>query len=844
MIDQNGTADAYSYTALGLPYTSTAYSNTVGGTVVNQVADEYNGLGQLTQEYQSDSGAVDTSTTPSVQYSYNLMAGGANNSNLLSITYPDGRILDYDYGSGQEPVTAISVSGTTATVTTAVPNGLSTGALILIGGSSQQTLDGSFTVTVANSTTFTYTFTGSASSDSSADLTETPVSLDTLIGRPDGLQDQAGSAAGTVLAGYSYLGFGTVVQTAYGNGVDLSYIERSGDSSAITSGPRYGGDEYTGLDPFGRVIEAIYSYNALGERVTSNQTAADDVGPVAVVNNGSPQRSMVDSLTVIFPSAVTLSSGAITLYNTTGSYAESISYTNPSGDGKTWLVSFTGTDIHAGSLPNGVFDLVVHHADVSGITLSSDVTWAFHRLFGDINGDGAVTLADYNVFAEDYDSDYYGAQYDPAFDYDADGRDFNTDYDAFVGDVHTTETYTPTGAPFLTVPITGSTVLQDCSPWTNVTNDLYYSNQGQVLETHANGTVTTQSVWGLDYVNDLVAYDTNSTSGSLGVTGSGLGQRLYAQHDANYDVTALTNTSGAVLERYEYTPYGTVTVLNPDGTVLGDGTMASSQFGVPYLFQGMRYDSFTGLYETPNRDLNPATGTWLQADPAGYVDGSSLYQFVGSSPADLVDPTGLAANPPPTPPPTPKPKPKPKPTTNTSSGGVNTNFPTLPGDVGGAATGPAAPGGSSANGGSGAPGNGANPSALPSTPAPAGGSPPGPYNNTMNSGQGDNAKANSAPIDNPWVKQAVIDQNTADAYQKYLAKLLSQCPPASPDDIKWAKTNLAKAQGKEKDDESNAISWAKSNSAPPPDNLPSSRPPTTQPTTGPTSRPTSQASSQ
>jgi hypothetical protein len=95
---------------------------------------------------------------------------------------------------------------------------------------------------------------------------------------------------------------------------------------------------------------------------------------VLVVNNGSPQRSMVDSLTVIFPSAVTLSSGAITLYNTTASRSESISCSNPSGDGKTWLVTFTGSDIYGGSLPNGVYDLTVYASDVSGISLSSDVT--------------------------------------------------------------------------------------------------------------------------------------------------------------------------------------------------------------------------------------------------------------------------------------------------------------------------------------------------------------------------------------------------------------------------------------------------------------------------------------
>ena len=36
------------------------------------------------------SGSVNTSTTPSVQYNYNLMAGGANNSNLTSMVYPNG----------------------------------------------------------------------------------------------------------------------------------------------------------------------------------------------------------------------------------------------------------------------------------------------------------------------------------------------------------------------------------------------------------------------------------------------------------------------------------------------------------------------------------------------------------------------------------------------------------------------------------------------------------------------------------------------------------------------------------------------------------------------------------
>src|SRR5207253_8549196 len=57
------------------------------------------GLGQLITEYQAHSGAVNTSTTPKVQYAHSEMAGGVNNSRLVSMTYPNGRVLNYVYGT-------------------------------------------------------------------------------------------------------------------------------------------------------------------------------------------------------------------------------------------------------------------------------------------------------------------------------------------------------------------------------------------------------------------------------------------------------------------------------------------------------------------------------------------------------------------------------------------------------------------------------------------------------------------------------------------------------------------------------------------------------------------------
>jgi len=52
----------------GLPELLTSYDASTNGNIVNQVQRTYKGLGQLTQEYQANDGAVNTSSTPSVQY--------------------------------------------------------------------------------------------------------------------------------------------------------------------------------------------------------------------------------------------------------------------------------------------------------------------------------------------------------------------------------------------------------------------------------------------------------------------------------------------------------------------------------------------------------------------------------------------------------------------------------------------------------------------------------------------------------------------------------------------------------------------------------------------------------
>ncbi|NBR87751.1 MAG: hypothetical protein EBS84_19395 [Proteobacteria bacterium] len=87
------------YEVRGMVTSVTSYDNaTVGsGSVVNEVKSEYNDFSQLVNEYQSHAGAVDTSTTPRMQYAY--ADGSTNTIRRTSQTYPDGRVTTYDYGT-------------------------------------------------------------------------------------------------------------------------------------------------------------------------------------------------------------------------------------------------------------------------------------------------------------------------------------------------------------------------------------------------------------------------------------------------------------------------------------------------------------------------------------------------------------------------------------------------------------------------------------------------------------------------------------------------------------------------------------------------------------------------
>ena len=78
---------------------------------------------------------------------------------------------------------------------------------------------------------------------------------------------------------------------------------------------------------------------------------------------------------------------------------------------------------------------------------------------------------------------------------------------------------------------------------------------------------------------------------------------------------------------------------------------ATSGKGLVYLFTGREYDCLDGadsnylkLQYSRARYYNFWLRRWLQRDPAGYWDGMSLYEYVGSRSVVFLDPRGLATS--------------------------------------------------------------------------------------------------------------------------------------------------------------------------------------------------------
>lgn len=194
-------------------------------------------------------------------------------------------------------------------------------------------------------------------------------------------------------------------------------------------------DGFSALVPTAPLPAGTYTYYALptdnqnligirGVVSTTNRisAAASPVLQQIRVNDGSAQRSIVKSVSLVFDQPVVLANGAMTMvrlnsggsgsnYNTPPTNASSaLSAPTTSDGGVTWTYKFVVGDPYmenfadsSGSLMDGIYTVSVDRTKVTAangmpVALSGNLSLTFHRLFGDSDGNKSVNLADYAAF--------------------------------------------------------------------------------------------------------------------------------------------------------------------------------------------------------------------------------------------------------------------------------------------------------------------------------------------------------------------------------------------------------------------------------------------------------------
>lgn len=117
------------------------------------------------------------------------------------------------------------------------------------------------------------------------------------------------------------------------------------------------------------------------------------------------------------------------------------------------------------------------------------------------------------------------------------------------------------------------------------------------------------------------------------------GQDYFYHVDDQQTVRKITDASGTVVERMDYSDYGLPTLRDGAGNLI-----AWSTIGNPYGYTGREYDPETGFYYFRTRYLDPVAGRFVSRDQIGpWGDAENLgnaYTYAGNNPWSRVDPMG------------------------------------------------------------------------------------------------------------------------------------------------------------------------------------------------------------
>jgi RHS repeat-associated protein len=152
-----------------------------------------------------------------------------------------------------------------------------------------------------------------------------------------------------------------------------------------------------------------------------------------------------------------------------------------------------------------------------------------------------------------------------------------------------------------------------------------YIHDGQaiVLSFDGDDNLTHRYLYG-DAVDQLFADESATGDVLWGLTDHQNTPRDVVEYDADTDTTTVAN-------HISYDGFGRI--------------KSETAAAVDYLlgFQGMERDEETGTFHADNREYDPQTGSWTQEDKIGFTGGAmKLDEFVGNSPINFTDPSGLA----------------------------------------------------------------------------------------------------------------------------------------------------------------------------------------------------------
>ncbi len=401
------------------------------------------------------------------------------------------------------------------------------------------------------------------------------------LSRPDALKE-----GGTTLCSYRYLGSGVVIGVKYdaASNIELTY-EDGGTGDA--------GDQYTGLDRFGRLVETLwkkggtdqvrskYGRNRFGGVVWRRDVNAHAQSPAvdtednyywydALYQVKERQRGDLTGTAPDYTGISNLQQDEAWTYDASGNWQASSNTAPTSAQARInntaneiTLLSSAAGDITPAYDPAGNMTTLPQAPGTA--TAQYDLKWdAWNRLV-EVK-DGSTVVASYT-------------------------------YDG------------------LTRRLTKANATE--------TRHYYYDDQWRPVEERVNGNKERQYTWGLRDRWDLLRRILTS------------GSTHFCLRDY-LDPVAIVGTDGEIKERYAYDAFGNVRFLAPDYS-----SRSASDFGWEFLFHAEFRDNDTKLYNYGYRYYDTGLGRWLSRDPIGERGGINLAMFAGNAPICTRDVCGL-----------------------------------------------------------------------------------------------------------------------------------------------------------------------------------------------------------